>query len=61
MDVSYMRESFNSNKLQVVSKRNLKDKGLIFGVGGGYTYADNDYTMTSPYQEGLKDFDRRKF
>lgn len=54
MDVSYMRESFNSNKLQVVSKRNLKDKGLIFGVGGGYTYADNDYTMTSPYQEGLK-------
>ncbi|MFV0420576.1 MAG: TonB-dependent receptor [Dysgonomonas sp.] len=53
MDVSYMRESFNSNKLQVVSKRNLKDKGLIFGVGGGYTYADNDYTMTSPYQEGL--------
>lgn len=54
MDVSYMRESFNSNKLQLVSKRNLKDKGLIFGVGGGYTYADNDYTMTSPYQEGLK-------
>ncbi|MDR1502940.1 MAG: TonB-dependent receptor [Prevotella sp.] len=54
MDVSYMRESFNSNKLQVVSKRNLKDKGLIFGVGGGYTYADNDYTMTSPYKEGLK-------
>lgn len=54
MDVSYMRESFNSNKIQLVSKRNLKDKGLIFGIGGGYTYADNDYTMTSPYIEGLK-------
>lgn len=54
MDVSYMRESFNSNKLQLVTKRNLKDKGLIFGIGGGYTYADNDYTMTSPYQEDLK-------
>lgn len=54
MDVSYMRESFNSNKLQLVSKRNLKEKGLIFGLGGGYTYADNDYTMTSPYKEDLK-------
>lgn len=54
MDVSYMLESFNSNKLQLVSKRNLKEKGLIFGLGGGYTYADNDYTMTSPYKEDLK-------
>ncbi len=54
MDISYMKESFNSNKVQLVTKRNLKDKGLIFGIGGGYTYADNDYTMTSPYKKDLE-------
>ena len=54
MDVSYTRESFNSNKVQMVAKRNLKEQGIVFGIGGGYTYADNDYTMESPYQEGLK-------
>lgn len=54
MDASYMRESFNSNKAQLVAKRNLPEKGLLFGIGGGYTYADNDYTMESPYTEGLK-------
>lgn len=53
MDISYMRESFNSNKLQTVLKRNLKEKGLIFGIGGGYTYAGNNYTMDSPYKKGL--------
>ncbi|MFV0591029.1 MAG: TonB-dependent receptor [Draconibacterium sp.] len=53
-DFSYTRESFNSNKVQTVLKRNLKDKGIVFGIGGGYTYADNDYTMESPYIKGLK-------
>lgn len=53
MDVSYMRESFNSNKAQLVAKRNLPEKGILFGIGGGYTYAGNDYTMTSPYT-GMK-------
>ncbi|CAK7068218.1 MAG: Vitamin B12 transporter BtuB [Parabacteroides sp.] len=54
MDVSYMLESFNANKIQMVAKRNLKETGVLFGIGGGYTYADNNYTMESPYQEGLK-------
>ena len=53
-DVSYTRESFNVNKIQSVFKRNLKDAGLVFGIGGGYTYADNSYTMESPYIKGLK-------
>ena len=53
-DLSYTRESFNVNKAQTVFKRNLKDAGLVFGIGGGYTYADNDYTMESPYVKGLK-------
>ena len=53
-DLSYSHESFNVNKMQAVLKRHLKDKGLVFGVGGGYTYADNDYTMESPYIKGLR-------
>ena len=53
-DLSYSRESFNVNKAQTVFKRNLRGSGLVFGVGGGYTYADNSYTMESPYVKGLK-------
>lgn len=53
-DVSYSIESFNTHKAQLVTKRNLKQKGLIFGAGGGYTYSDNDYVMESPYISGLK-------
>ena len=53
-DLSYTRESFNVNKAQTVFKRNLKDAGLVLGLGGGYTYADNNYTMESPYVKGLK-------
>lgn len=53
-DLSYTRESFNVNKAQTVFKRNLRESGLVLGVGGGYTYADNSYTMESPYVKGLK-------
>lgn len=53
-DLSYTRESFNVNKAQTVFKRNKKDAGLVFGIGGGYTYADNNYTMESPYVKNLK-------
>ncbi|WP_424651747.1 TonB-dependent receptor [Capnocytophaga gingivalis] len=52
-DLSYGVESFNTHKLQAVFKRNLKDKGLTFGVGGSYTTADNNYTFESPYRKGL--------
>jgi len=52
-DLSYSIESFNTHKTQTVFKRNLKDAGLVFGLGGGYTYSDNNYTMESPYQKGL--------
>lgn len=54
VDFSYTHESFNVHKIQTVLKRNIKDKGLVFGIGGGYTYADNDYTMESPHIKGLK-------
>ncbi len=53
-DVSYSIESFNTHKIQSVLKRNLKNKGIVFGIGGGYTYSDNNYTMESPYVDGLK-------
>jgi len=52
-DLSYSHGSFNENKAQAVLKRNLRGSGLAFGVGGGYTYADNSYTMESPYEKGL--------
>ena len=53
-DLSYSHESFNINKGQTVFKRNLRGSGLVLGVGGGYTYADNSYTMESPYVRGLQ-------
>jgi outer membrane receptor protein involved in Fe transport len=53
-DFSYTLESFNTHKTQAVLKRNFKDKGLVIGGGGFYTYSDNNYTMESPYVEGLK-------
>lgn len=53
-DFSYTLESFNTHKTQAVFKRNFKDKGLVIGGGGFYTYSDNNYTMESPYVKGLK-------
>ena len=53
MDASYMRESYNTNRFQTVLKKNERKLGLVYGIGGGYTYADNDYTMESPYIKGL--------
>lgn len=53
-DISYKHASFNVNELQTVVKRNFIESGIVLGAGGGYTYADNDYTMESPYIKGLK-------
>lgn len=53
-DISYKRASFNTNDLQAVLKRNFIEQGIVLGIGGGYTYADNGYTMESPYVKGLK-------
>lgn len=54
LDLSYQHESFNVNKATAVFKRNIKESGIILGLGGTYTYADNCYTMESPYVKGLK-------
>lgn len=53
-DLSYGYESYNTHKAQGVFKRNLKQCGLVFGIGGGYTSSDNNYTFDSPFQEGLR-------
>lgn len=53
-DVSYQRESYNTNRFQTVLKKNDRKHGLVYGVGGGFNYAENDYVMESPYIEGLK-------
>ena len=53
-DMSFSRESFNVNKAQAVVKRNIKESGVVLCLGGTYTYADNNYTMESPYVKGLK-------
>lgn len=52
MDASYCIQSFNSHKITGVYKRNNLDKGFEYGVGGFYTYSDNDYTMTTPKEYG---------
>ncbi|GJH40219.1 cell envelope biogenesis protein TonB [Capnocytophaga sp. HP1101] len=53
-DLSYGYESYNTHKAQGVFKRNLKSRGLVFGIGGGYTTSDNNYTFDSPFREGLR-------
>lgn len=53
-DASYTLESFNTHKAQTVLKRNFRDAGIVVGIGGTYTYADNNYIMESPYIKGLK-------
>lgn len=53
-DVSYQRESYNTNRFQTVLKKNDRKHGLVYGVGGGLNYAENDYVMESPYVRGLK-------
>ncbi|RRD91106.1 TonB-dependent receptor [Bacteroides heparinolyticus] len=61
LDVSYAVESFNTHKATAVVKRNLPNAGIELGGGGFYTYSDNDYTMESPYHQGLtikRDHDR---
>lgn len=53
-DFSYSYEAFNVHKAQTVLRRNIRNAGIVLGAGGFYTYADNRYTMESPYVEGLR-------
>ncbi|MCT4603425.1 MAG: TonB-dependent receptor [Marinifilum sp.] len=53
-DFSYSLQSYNTHNVSAVFKRNNKEKGYEYGLGGFYTYSDNDYTFESPFSPGLK-------
>ncbi|MFJ1322918.1 TonB-dependent receptor [Capnocytophaga canis] len=62
-DVSYEIASFNTHKIQMMGKSNLKDAGIEFGASANYTYSDNDYEMDLPHHRGLRvkrDHDRHR-
>ena len=60
MDASYSQLSFNTHKLTGVFKRNRG--GFEGGVGGFYTYSDNNYRMQTPKEYGdrsvIRDHDK---
>lgn len=61
VDVSYTLASFNTHKTSTILKSNKN--GYEFGIGGFYTYSDNDYEMELPLQKGTfkkRDHDRYK-
>ena len=53
VDVSYTRESFNTNKAALILKKNDPESGYEFGGGGFYTFAENSYSMTPPDRPGF--------
>ncbi len=53
IDISYSRLSYNTHDAKGILKRNIQDKGLIFGLGAFYTYSDNNYSFVSPYNPDL--------
>ena len=46
LNASYVKKSFNEHKANFVYKRN--QNGIEAGVGGSYTYSDNNYKMQIP-------------
>ena len=50
MDLSYSLASYNTHRVSALLKKNSKEKGYEYGIGGFYTYADNDYKMELPLQ-----------
>lgn len=50
VDASYSIASFNTHKASTILKTNKN--GYEFGIGGFYTYSDNDYEMELPLQKG---------
>jgi outer membrane receptor protein involved in Fe transport len=49
-DASYSLQSFNTHKASTILKRNKN--GYEIGIGGFYTYSDNNYEMELPLQPG---------
>ena len=61
VDASYTIQSFNTHKASTVIKSNKN--GYEAGIGGFYTYAENNYKMERPLQPGkyvIRDHDKFK-
>ncbi len=59
VDAAYTIQSFNTHKLSTIFKTNKN--GYETGIGGFYTYSDNNYKMELPLQPGKfvrRDHDR---
>lgn len=54
IDASYSRQSFNTQIASLILKKTFDKQGIEAGVGVFDTRTDNNYTMLSPYQPGLK-------
>lgn len=52
VDMSYGGGSFNTHRASAVFKTNIDEYDMEIGGGGFYNYAENDYTMRSPYVDG---------
>jgi vitamin B12 transporter len=54
IDASYSRQSFNTQIASLILKKTFDKQGIEAGVGVFDTRTDNNFTMLSPYQPGLK-------
>ncbi len=53
VDTTYSLGGYNTHRASWVFAKVLSEPGIEFGTGGFFNYADNDYTMESPFQPGL--------
>lgn len=54
IDASVSRQSFNTQLASMILKKTFDKRGMEAGVGVLDTRSDNNYSMLSPYQPGLK-------
>ncbi len=52
VNASYTLQSFNTHKVAASINRSIPEKGYEWGVGGFYTYSDNNYIMELPLRPG---------
>ena len=53
VDINYMLQSYNTHSGSFIYKKVINPT-FELGFGGFLNYADNDYTMLSPFQPGLE-------
>lgn len=53
LEASYETGSYNTHKITVLSRNDIKKSGISINAGGYYNYSDNNYTFNSPFNDGL--------